>query len=91
MTWRIEFDAAAAKELKKLSHSVQKDIRDYLRKRIETAEDPRQFGKALHGDKIGLWRYRVGKYRIVCKLEDDVCIILVLRIAKRDKVYDRDL
>ena len=48
-------------------------------------------GGLSSGDKIGLWRYRVGKYRIVCKLEDDVCTILVLQIAKRDKVYDRDL
>jgi len=45
-------------------------------------------GKALRGNKKGLWRYRVDKFRIICKLEEDKLVILVVKIAKRDVVYE---
>lgn len=46
------------------------------------------FGKALRNNKKGLWRYRVDKFRIICKLEEEKLIILVIAIAKRDVVYE---
>jgi mRNA interferase RelE/StbE len=87
MDWRIEFAPEAAKEFGKLGGTAQRLIRDYLRTRLCQAENPRSFGKALSGDKAGLWRYRVEKYRIICKIEDHALIILIVRIGKRDKVY----
>jgi len=59
----------------------------YLRERIATADDPRRFGKPLAGELTGLWRYRVGDYRLVT-FEDDRLIVLVLRVAHRREVYD---
>ena len=47
MTWTVEFDDAAAKELRKLDRQVQQEILRYLRERIATNEDPRRFGKPL--------------------------------------------
>lgn len=87
MAWRIEFTKAAAKDFDKLAKPIQQLIRDYLRHRVQTLPDPKQVGKALIGDKSGLWRYRVEKYRIICKFEDDALVILVVQIGKRDKVY----
>ena len=52
-------------------------------------EDPRSTGKALAGNLAGLWRYRVGDYRIVCDIEDEVLLILVIDVAHRSKVYKR--
>ena len=56
--------------------------------RVLGLEHPKLFGKALRNNKKGLWRYRVDKFRIICKLEEDKLIILVVAIAKRDVVYE---
>lgn len=65
MTWIVEFDDAARKELRKLSPQAQQDILRYLRERIVTNEDPRRFGKPLSRELAGLWRYRIQNYRII--------------------------
>jgi len=56
--------------------------------RIATADDPRRFGKALTGGLAGLWRYRIGDYRVVATFEDKALVVLVLRVAHRREVYD---
>ena len=68
--WRVEFDPEAARELRKLGHEARRTIQEYLRKRIATNQDPRRFGHALLDDLKGLWRYRVGDYRIVADIRD---------------------
>ncbi len=85
--WRIEFDRAAARELRKLGSEAERAITRYLRERIATAEDPRRFGHALTGDRKGLWRYRVGDYRIVASIEHDRFVVLVVTIGHRREVY----
>jgi len=86
--WTIEWDERAVKELKKLDKQGQKDIIQYLKSRIATDESPRRFGKALIGDKSGLWRYRVKDFRILCNIEDGKLVVLVLRASHRKNVYD---
>ena len=56
---------------------------------IAKLEDPRSRGKALTGNLAGLWRYRVGDYRIICDIEDGVLVILVVDVAHRREVYQR--
>ena len=87
LIWKVEFDDAAAKELRKLDQQAQQQILIYLRERIATADDPRRFGRPLTGDLAGLWRYRVGDYRMICSIEDDRFVVLVLRIGHRKKIY----
>ena len=60
----------------------------YLRQRIATAENPRRFGHALTGDLKGLWRYRVGDYRIVASIEDAQFVVLVVTVGHRREVYE---
>ena len=86
--WRVEFDRDAARDLRKLGPEPQRLILHYLRTRIATAENPRRFGHALLGDLKGLWRYRVGDFRIVAKIEDDRFIVLVVTVGHRREVYD---
>lgn len=88
MTWNVEFDDAAAKELRKLDSQAQQEILSYLRKRIATDEDPRRFGKPLARDLAGLWRYRVRNYRMICHIQDDRLIVLVLRVGHRKDIYE---
>ena len=87
LTWTIEFDESAAKELRKLDRQMQREILNYLRQRIATSEDPRRFGKPLSRDLSGLWRYRVRDYRMVCNIEDDKLVVLVVRVSHRKDVY----
>ena len=88
MTWVVEWDDRARKELRKLDKQLQKDILKYLRERIAVDADPRRFGKPLSYDKHGLWRYRVQDARIICRIEDDELFILVVRVGDRKVVYD---
>lgn len=85
--WRVEFDAAAARELKALGTSEQRRILKFLRERVATREDPRRIGYVLTGEFSGLWRYRVGDYRLIVSIEDDRLIVLVLRLGHRRQVY----
>lgn len=87
MGWRIEFTAEARKRLRKIDRGDAKRIRDYLRRRVEVLENPRQLGKALKGRFSELWRYRVGEYRVICELQDRKLVILVLRIGHHKNVY----
>lgn len=88
--WTVEFDERARKELRKLDPATQDRILKWLRHRIADQPDPRRFGKALKGRMRGLWRYRVGSWRIVCQLQDDRQVVLIVRIGHRRTVY-RDL
>ena len=86
--WRVEFDRVAARDLRKLGTEANRLILKYLRERIATADDPRRFGHALTRDLKGLWRYRVGDFRIVASIEDDRFVVLVVTVGHRREVYD---
>lgn len=88
MAWRIEVDKDVQRVMKKLDRQIVKRIIAKLRE-IARLEDPRSTGKALTGNLAGLWRYRVGDYRIVCDIEDEVLLVLVVDVAHRSKVYSR--
>jgi mRNA interferase RelE/StbE len=85
--WSIEFTDDGVKSLLSLDRQVQNKIRDYLKNKVLKAPSPKSFGKALAGDKKGLWRYRVGDYRILCSLEEKHLVVLVIKVAHRRKVY----
>ncbi len=88
MGWTIEYSALALKQLKKLNRSVQAEILNYMDNRIASAVNPRDFGKSLRHDKFGLWRYRVGDYRIICELDDKMTVVTVLAVGHRSTIYD---
>ena len=87
MAWTIEFDPRVEKDLRKIGPQAARRIRDYLRDRIAVLEDPRQLGHPLKGQLAELWRYRIGDYRVVCELRDEVLVVLVVRIGHRKEVY----
>ncbi|HCI69638.1 MAG TPA: type II toxin-antitoxin system mRNA interferase toxin, RelE/StbE family [Balneola sp.] len=89
MIWKVEFDDRARKELRKLDKQTQDRILKWLRSNLATEEDPRRTGKSLKGRMKGLWRYRVGDYRIVSQIQDEQILILVIRIGHRRDIYDK--
>lgn len=86
-TWRVEITRTAEKQIQKLNRAAQESIIRFLRERVQPAENPRQWGKPLHGDQGGLWRYRVGDYRLICDIQDKRITVLVLRVGQRKDVY----
>jgi len=88
MSWVYRFDERALKELKKIEPQAQRDIIAYLDERIATDSDPRRFGKSLRANLTGLWRYRVGHYRIICQIKDNVMLVLVVAVGHRKDVYE---
>ena len=86
-SWRIEITRSAAKQIAKLARTAQKAIQRFLRERLLPAENPRQWGKPLHGEKRSLWRYRVGDYRLICDIQDEKVVVLVLEVGHRKDVY----
>jgi mRNA interferase RelE/StbE len=87
LAWKIEITRTAERQIRKLDRVTQQSIIGFLRKRVEPAENPRQWGKPLHGEKRGLWRYRVGDYRIICDIQHETITILVLAVGHRKEVY----
>ena len=84
MGYRIEFDPAALKELKKLDQPLQQRLVGFLRTRVATLENPRDISEALAGARLGnYWKYRVGDWRIICDIEDTRIVVRVLRIGNR--------
>ena len=88
MAWRIEFESAAANDLRKLDPQVTGRILKFLRDRVAPLEDPRSIGEALKGSKLGtFWKYRVGDYRLITHIDDGAVCILVVRVGNRRNVY----
>ncbi len=87
MAWRIKYRESALKEMKKLSRKDREDAHNYLKNRIACADHPKDFGKALLHDKSGLWRYRVGKIRLICQINESALKVLVVKVGQRNKVY----
>lgn len=81
MAWRIEITRTATRQITKLDRTAQKSIQRFLRQRLSPADNPRQWGRALQGEKRGLWRYRVGDYRLICDIQDEKITILVLALG----------
>ena len=87
MSYKLIYSEDSLKQLKKLDKSVQKLIVRYLRN-LETLEEPRAKGKALSANLKGFWRYRIADYRVICEIDDDKIIIVVVDIGHRKNIYD---
>ena len=71
-----------------MEHLAEAGILKFLHQRVAKLDDPRSIGKALHGSRLGeFWKYRVGNYRLICKIEDHRLIVLVLRVGHRKEIY----
>lgn len=89
MAWKIELSALARKNLEKLDPQVARRILTFLNERIAPIDNPRDIGEALKGSRLGeFWKYRVGDYRIISRIEDDILCVLVVKIGHRSKIYD---
>jgi mRNA interferase RelE/StbE len=89
MAWNVEVSRKAQTQLDKLDKPIARRISKFLYERVAKLNDPRQIGERLQGTLSEFWRYRVGDYRIICSLEADRLVVLVLRIGHRREIYLR--
>jgi mRNA interferase RelE/StbE len=88
MAWNVEFSATAERELNNLDAQHSRRILKFLHQRVAKLANPRSIGSALTGSKLGeFWEYRVGDFRLICKIEDERLLVLILRIGHRREIY----
>lgn len=87
--YKVNFTERALKDLKKLDKPTAALILGWVRKNLEECENPRQHGKGLTANRSGQWRYRVGDYRLLAEIKDNVVTILILCVGHRRDVYDK--
>ncbi|WP_039889067.1 type II toxin-antitoxin system RelE family toxin [Leptotrichia hofstadii] len=88
--YEVKFTESAEKDLKKLSKTnkaIAKLLKKWILENLINTQNPKQRGKALTGNLKGLWRYRVGSYRIVAEIKDEVLLILIVEISDRRETY----
>ena len=87
MAYRVEYSKTALRQLKKMDRFYARLLTSWIGKNLEGCDDPRAHGKGLTANRSGEWRYRVGDYRILCTINDDVLVIEVFSIGHRSTVY----
>lgn len=89
MKYEVDVSARFEKEFKKLDKYTQRIIKSWIIKNLQGCENPRIHEKGLTSNRSGQWRYRIGDYRLICKINDDKLIILALTIGHRNNVYKK--
>ena len=88
--YEVKFTESAEKDLKKLNKSnkaIAKLLKKWISENLIGTQNPKQRGKALTRNLKGLWRYRVGSYRIVAEIKNDILLILIIEISDRKETY----
>jgi mRNA interferase RelE/StbE len=88
LIWQIEWVDQAVKEFKKIDRPAQRNIQKFLKERIETHQNPKRFGEPLRKTFVGFWKYRVGDYRVICQIQEQRVVVLVIRVGHRRSIYD---
>ncbi len=87
MAWRVRLEKRALKDVAHLGSADQERISRFIRDRLVSREDPREIGEALAGPFAGYWKYRVGDYRIIARIDDGQVTIFIVRVGNRREVY----
>lgn len=85
--YHVEFELKVIKQLKKMDKFQARIIRDWIKKNLEGASNPRVHGKGLVENHSGEWRYRVGDYRLLANIVDDKVLIQIIKIGHRRDIY----
>ncbi len=85
--YKVEYAESVIKQLKKLDPQTQRIIRNWIGKNLVGTVDPRIHGKPLKGELAGVWRYRIGDYRLFATIEDDRLLIFLFEIGHRREIY----
>jgi mRNA interferase RelE/StbE len=79
--------AACKRQLKELEPEVRTAILQYMRENIVEADDPYVSAKELTGNWSGYWRYRMGTYRVICRIRNKELVVMAIKAGHRGDVY----
>ena len=85
--YSVQFSKPGLRDLKKLDNDTSRVIISWIKKNLEGTTNPRVNGKPLKGKLSKFWRYRVGDYRILCEIKDELIVIIVIAIGHRREIY----
>lgn len=85
--YKLIYDEKFIRQIRKLNKSTAQRIYNWAGKNLNYCKNPRAKGKALKGNLSGLWRYRIGDYRLIAQIQDDKCVIIALEVGHRREVY----
>ena len=87
--YNVSYSDEALKALKKMDSYQAKIIIGWIKKNLIDCENPRSYGESLSGNLKGFWRYRIGSYRILAEIQDDIVLIEIIDVGHRREVYKR--
>ena len=85
--YHVDYSTKTRKALRKMDPGVRVMILKWIDRNLDGCANPRAHGKALTGNLAGLWRYRVGNYRLIADIQDDRLVILMLEAGHRGEIY----
>ena len=87
MGYEVRYSESAKKELRKIDRHRAQIIIAWIEKNLIGCENPRLYGKPLGYDRKGDWRYRVGLYRIIADIQDNIVTIEIVAVGHRREIY----
>ena len=88
MTYQVRTTKKFDKSFKKLDRQSQKLIKNWMEGNLIGCQDPRFSGKPLAGNFKGVYRCRIGVYRLLAKIDDDKLIIFAIDVGHRRNIYN---
>lgn len=85
--FQIRIEKEAQKNLKKMDPNDARIIMAWINKNLVDCENPYIYGKSLKGNLRDKWRYRIGGYRLICNIDDEKVLILILETGHRKEIY----
>ena len=87
MRYKLLTTSQFDKQFKKLDNSVKKIVAKWIKNHLDDTEDPYASGGPLVENLKGYWKYRIGSYRLIVKIDDGKLIIIAIKIENRSTVY----
>ena len=87
MAWTVDFTDLAQRQLDRLDRQVSDRVISYMSERVATLDNPRDRGERLRWNLRDYWRYRVGDYRVICDIQDETLVVLVVGVGHRRAIY----
>jgi mRNA interferase RelE/StbE len=91
MIYEVELSDRLKKNLKKLDKPIAKTIVKWIERNLEGCSNPRIKGKQMSANHSDKWRYRIGDYRLIVKIEDGKLLILAITVGHRREIYNEDV
>ena len=87
--YKVRFSDSAVKQMEKLDKQTLRVIKNWIVKNLVDTDDPRKHGKQLKGNLSGIWRYRVGDYRLFAEIKDNILTIFIFEVGRRREIYKK--